>query len=65
MGAAIINKFMDMIGMGNQDDEYENDDVEMEYDNDVPIDVVRPFDRESSGVSVQNIDSCQRHDFGK
>ena len=34
MGAAIINKFMDMIGMGNQDDEYENDDVEMEYDND-------------------------------
>lgn len=37
MGAAIINKFMDMIGMGNQDDEYENDDVEMEYDNDSEV----------------------------
>lgn len=33
MAAAIINKFMDMIGMGNQDEEYDDDELEMEYDN--------------------------------
>ena len=31
MSAAIINKFMDMIGMGNKDDEYYDEEA---YDND-------------------------------
>ena len=34
MSAAIINKFMDMIGMGNQNEDYD-DDVDIDYENEV------------------------------
>ncbi len=45
MSAAIISKFMDMIGMGNQQEEYDDEEVEMEYDKDDNVEEEEEYEK--------------------
>lgn len=51
MSAAIINKFMDMIGMGNQDDDYENEELDMDYENEEEENYERTFPKSRKSFS--------------